>query len=127
MGNTDKAWRRFGQIDPYFAVLSQPRFRTAAKEGETRRAFFTSGAEQIDRLFATIRENLDPEFAPRRALDFGCGVGRVTIPLARRVEQVVGLDVSDSMLEEAKKNCEEVGVRNVTLLKSDDSLENVSG
>jgi len=127
MRNTDKAWQRFGQTDPYFAVLTHPRFRAAAKEGETRREFFDSGADHVERLFATIKENLDPEFAPRRALDFGCGVGRVTIPLARRVTQVVAIDVSDSMLDEAKKNCEEAGVRNVTLLKSDDSLENLSG
>jgi SAM-dependent methyltransferase len=124
---TDKAWQRFGQIDPYFAVLAHPRFSAAAKEGEARREFFTSGAEHVERLFATIRETLDPEFAPRRALDFGCGVGRVTIPLARRVTQVVGVDVSDSMLDEANKNCDEAGVRNVTLLKSDDGLENLSG
>jgi len=39
----------------------------------------------------------------------------------------VAIDVSESMLDEAKKNCEEAGVRNVTLLKSDDSLENLSG
>jgi SAM-dependent methyltransferase len=127
MGNTDKAWQRLGQIDPYFAVLAHPRFREAAKEGETRREFFTSGAEHVEFLFAAIRENLDPEFAPHRSLDFGCGVGRVTIPLARRVAQVVAIDVSDSMLEEANKNCEEAGVRNVLLLKSDDSLENVPG
>jgi 2-polyprenyl-3-methyl-5-hydroxy-6-metoxy-1,4-benzoquinol methylase len=127
MRNTDKAWQRFGQIDPYFAVLTHQRFRSAGKEGETRREFFESGADHVERLFATIKEDLDPEFAPRRALDFGCGVGRVAIPLARRVTQVVAIDVSDSMLDEAKKNCEEAGVRNVTLLKSDDSLENLSG
>ena len=127
MRHTDKAWQRIGQIDPYFAVLAHPRFREAAKDGETRREFFTSGEEHVERLFATIRETLDLEFAPRRALDFGCGVGRVTIPLARRVAQVVGVDVSDSMLDEANKNCEEAGVRNVTLLKSDDGLENLPG
>ena len=127
MRNTDKAWQRFGKIAPYFAVLAHPRFSAAAKDGETRREFFTSGAEHVERLFAIIRETIDPEFAPRRALDFGCGVGRVTIPLARRVAQVVGVDVSDSMLDEANKNCEEAGVRNVTLIKSDDSLENLSG
>lgn len=127
MGNTDKAWQRLGQIDPYFAVLAHPRFREAAIEGDTRHEFFTSGEDHVERLFASIRENLDPEFAPRRALDFGCGVGRVTIPLARRIAQVVAIDVSDSMIDEANKNCEEAGVRNVTLLKSDDSLENAPG
>jgi 2-polyprenyl-3-methyl-5-hydroxy-6-metoxy-1,4-benzoquinol methylase len=127
MGNTDKAWQNVGKIDPYFGVLSQPRFRSAADEGETRCEFFSSGDEHVEGLFATIRENLEPEFAPSRALDFGCGVGRVTIPLARRIAQVVAIDVSDSMLSEANKNCEEAGVRNVTLLKSDDGLGRLSG
>ena len=31
------------------------------------------------------------------------------------------------MLSEANKNCEEAGVRNVTLLKSNDGLENLPG
>jgi SAM-dependent methyltransferase len=127
MGNTDRTWKKLGEIDPYFGVLSQPRFRAAATEGEIRREFFMSGEQHVERFFAIIRESLDPGFAPRRALDFGCGVGRVTIPLARRVAQVVGVDVSDSMLNEANKNCEEAGVRNVTLLKSNDGLENLPG
>src|SRR5215813_8304094 len=127
MGNTDRTWKKLGEIDPYYGVLSHPRFRAAATEGEIRREFFMSGEDHVERVFATIRENLDPEFAPSRALDFGCGVGRVTIPLARRIAQVVAIDVSDSMLSEANKNCEEAGVRNVTLLKSDDGLGRLSG
>jgi SAM-dependent methyltransferase len=127
MGNTDRAWERLGEIDPYFGVLAQPRFRAAANEGDARREFFASGEKHVEGIFSIIRENLDPKFAPRRALDFGCGVGRVAIPLARRVAQVVAIDVSDSMLNEANKNCEEAGIRNVTLLKSSDGLENLSG
>ncbi len=127
MGDTDRAWEKLGRIDPYFSVLAHPRFRAAATDEERRREFFLSGEEHLDRLFAIIRENLDPNFAPGRALDFGCGVGRVTIPLAKRVAQVVALDVSDSMLKETSKNCEEAGLRNVTILKSNDSLGNLSG
>jgi|SRR5688572_1618591 len=127
MGNTDRNWKKLGEIDPYYGVLSLPRFRDAATEGATRREFFTSGEDYVERIFAIIRDSLAPEFAPSRALDFGCGVGRVTIPLARRAAEVVGIDVSDSMLNEAAKNCEEVGAGNVTLLKSDDRLENLSG
>ena len=36
------------------------------------------------------------------ALDFGCGVGRLTQPLAARVRQVVGLDISDEMIRRAR-------------------------
>jgi SAM-dependent methyltransferase len=127
MGKTDRAWERLGEIDPYYSVLSHPRFRAAANEGETRREFFASGEAHVEQLFAVIRENLDPAFAPRRALDFGCGVGRLTIPLARRVEQVTGMDVSDAMLTETTKNCHAAGVQNITLAKSNDRFDNVSG
>jgi ubiquinone/menaquinone biosynthesis C-methylase UbiE len=36
------------------------------------------------------------------ALDFGCGVGRLTRALSDRFERVVGVDISASMLEEAR-------------------------
>src|SRR5262249_37962087 len=60
-------------------------------------------------------------------LDFGCGVGRLTIPLARVCQSVVGVDVSDGMLAQARKNSEEQGVTNVTYVRADDSLSAVTG
>jgi trans-aconitate methyltransferase len=47
--------------------------------------------------------------------------------LARRIEEVVGVDVSTSMLAESERNCERDGIVNVTLLKSDDGLTKLSG
>lgn len=41
-------------------------------------------------------------FAPRSVLDAGCGTGRVAIELARRGVEVVGVDVSESMLSTAR-------------------------
>src|SRR5262249_48837046 len=38
-----------------------------------------------------------------RALDFGCGVGRLTQALARHFETVVGVDIAPSMLRGARK------------------------
>jgi ubiquinone/menaquinone biosynthesis C-methylase UbiE len=38
-----------------------------------------------------------------RALDFGCGPGRLTQALADRFEEVVGIDISGPMIEEAKR------------------------
>jgi 2-polyprenyl-3-methyl-5-hydroxy-6-metoxy-1,4-benzoquinol methylase len=37
-----------------------------------------------------------------RALDFGCGIGRLTAALARRFEQVDGLDLSPEMIHRAR-------------------------
>src|SRR5262249_15948332 len=66
-------------------------------------------------------------FEPRRVLDFGCGVGRLVIPLAKRCGQVVGVDVAQSMLAEARSICGKLGLTNVRLHRSDDRLTGVEG
>ncbi|MBA2530552.1 MAG: class I SAM-dependent methyltransferase [Nocardioidaceae bacterium] len=43
-----------------------------------------------------------------RVLDAGCGHGRVTIELARRGYDVVGMDIDDSMLEVARSTAPDV-------------------
>ena len=70
-------------------------------------------------LFATVQRHLDARFEPQTALDFGCGVGRVLVPLASRCREVLGLDVSATMLEEARQSCPRHGVENVRLQRSD--------
>ena len=42
-------------------------------------------------------------FAPRSALDAGCGTGRVARELARRGVDVVGVDLDDDMLATARR------------------------
>jgi 2-polyprenyl-3-methyl-5-hydroxy-6-metoxy-1,4-benzoquinol methylase len=42
-------------------------------------------------------------YAPKSVLDAGCGTGRVAIELARRGYEVVGADVSESMLATARR------------------------
>ncbi len=124
---TDLDWERLGQTAPYWAVLTNEKYRPESLDDSKLAEFFASGEEWIERSFRTIRAHLDPSFAPRRALDFGCGVGRLVIPLARRCETVVGVDVSDSMLREAEKNCGARGLKNVTLVRGDDGLTGVAG
>ena len=57
--------------------------------------------------------------AGMRVLDAGCGPGRLTIPLARRVGatgEVVALDIQEGMLERVRRNATKAGVRNVRTL-----------
>ena len=49
----------------------------------------------------------------RRALDFGCGVGRLSLPLASRFETVTGVDISEPMVVAARRRAEEAGIANV--------------
>lgn len=124
---SDRAWESFGRTDPYFGVLSHDRFHRADMEGPDRREFFATGEAHIDDIGRVIHDLLGVSLAPRRALDFGCGVGRVVIPLSRISGEVVGMDVSPSMLREAQRNCQLASVGNVHFLPSDDQLSQVNG
>ena len=126
INNSDADWERFGSTDPYFAVLTAPEFHGRLSEVE-RVKFFASGEEHIDTVLSIVRDRLDPSFSPVRALDFGCGVGRLLLPLARRCQEVTGVDVSPSMLDEARRNCEAAGARNVEIIQGDDDLSRVAG
>jgi len=120
--NTDRQWEKFGKDDPYFGVLSQSRFKTAALTEETRAEFFRSGEEHIAEVLRKVHEHIDRSFTPRKAMDFGCGVGRLVIPLSRVAKEVTGVDVSASMLTEARKNCDARSIQNVKLVSADDEL-----
>ena len=56
--------------------------------------------------------------APGPVLEIGCGTGRVTIPLAGAGVNITGLDVSGSMLEEAKRKANEQGLK-LTWIEAD--------
>jgi 2-polyprenyl-3-methyl-5-hydroxy-6-metoxy-1,4-benzoquinol methylase len=110
--NTDKAWKRFGDVDPYFGVVTHNQYHSQALAGHVRDEFFRSGDRHVQMIMETLR-GIDPGFSPASAIDFGCGVGRLTLPLAREADSVLGVDVSPGMLSEAQKNATERGVLNV--------------
>lgn len=125
--STDDHWERFGKEDPYWAVLTQDEFRKGALDDQAKDRFFDSGREHVDRVLAVIRSQFGPSFAPASALDFGCGVGRLAIPLASRCSRVVGVDISPSMLAEADRNAQARNLGNLEWVLGDDTLSRVTG
>lgn len=125
--DSDKEWEKFGRRDPYYGVITHDRFRKSKLDDKSLVEFFKSGQDHVEYVLDTIRVHVQDGFSPSRVLDFGCGVGRCAIPLTRISKFVVGVDISDSMLEEARKNCSELSISNLQLTKSDDNLSQVAG
>ena len=121
--NTDKAWQEWGEHDPYFGVFTDEKFRLENLTPDVKDEFFDSGEKYIQQILTNIKSKIDPSFHPATALDFGCGTGRLLLPLAKICNNVVGVDISDGMLEEAKANL--ASFPNVQLYKSDDQLSKI--
>lgn len=113
---TERDWSEWGEKNPLFGVLSDPKYLNANLSGELREDFFLTGERHVEDVYSVIHSKIRPGFRAERVLDFGCGVGRLLIPFARRAQVAVGVDISPGMLAEAKRICDEQGVRNVRLI-----------
>jgi SAM-dependent methyltransferase len=94
-----RVWDRLGRDDPLWAVLTDARTKGGRWDAG---AFFTTGVIEVDRILRRASEqNVEPDWTS--ALDFGCGVGRLTQALSRFFESTVGVDIAPSMIAEAER------------------------
>ncbi len=117
MGASSRQWERFAREDAYFGVVSREEYRRENLDGQARERFFATGTSYVDWMLARIRDRAGGAFEPHAVLDYGCGVGRVLMPLAERADKAVGVDVSPSMLSEARRNADERGLEHVDLIE----------
>ncbi len=92
-------WENLGRADPMWAILTDEESKGGGWDED---AFFATGREFVEWLAAWLgRHRID---APRgAALDFGCGIGRLTQALAPHFEHVTGVDVSAPMIDRARE------------------------
>jgi len=98
-----KDWDIMAQLDPLWMVLNERDKRYGRWDPDE---FFATGEQEIAQALARCNVH------PAEALDYGCGVGRLTRALAGRFERCLGLDFSPGMIEQARRynghlaNCE---------------------
>jgi SAM-dependent methyltransferase len=92
-------WDDLAAVDPLWAVLSADDKRGGRWD---LAEFFGTGEPEVEQLLATAA-TLGRPARRERALDFGCGVGRLTRALATRFRQVSGVDISPRMVEQARE------------------------
>ena len=61
----------------------------------------------------------DGDISKASILDIGCGTGVWSLGLADDVKRIVGLDISDTMVECAVRNCEARDIRNAEFIVAD--------
>lgn len=92
-------WQRLATTDPFWAVLSWE-----DKRGNkwNKNDFFATGDLEISQLLQYLN-SLQIIANKDMALDFGCGLGRLTEALADHFTNVVGVDIAPAMIEQAQQ------------------------
>ncbi len=91
-------WTQLGQEDPLWAILSHEDKRGGRWDVDD---FMATGAEEVGRVLGEAAESVSITFG--RALDFGCGVGRLSQALAAHFEEVDGVDIAEPMIAQARE------------------------
>ncbi len=102
-----RRWDRAAEVEPYYAVLSQPRF-LASRMSENPAPFFELGEADVERLVGSIRA-ADRDARLHSVLEYGCGPGRLIPAFLRRGIAVTAVDVSPRMLALAAENTARTG------------------
>jgi len=89
-------WHEFGQQDPLWAILTDSQKRGGKWDPDE---FFETGREEIDSVIRYLESVGLPVLRRRKALDFGCGVGRLTQALCRYFDECYGIDIAPSMIK----------------------------
>jgi len=122
-----RAWQAFGQTEPHWSVLTDDQFKPATI-AENLDDFYATGIAEIDLRFNGLKRNGLP-VTFEKALDFGCGVGRLSLALARYARAVTCVDISPPHIALAGERAQRKGIDNVSFkaITSVPDLEQFSG
>lgn len=119
----ERAWDIMGEKEPFYSVITNEEFKSENLSSEVIDQFYSSASAQANTQY--VAEKLKDlkalslkDFHDKRALDFGCGVGRNALHLAPHFKTLVGLDISEKHLMRAREICEKKGILNTEFYKS---------
>jgi SAM-dependent methyltransferase len=115
LDDVSRTWTKLGDEDPMWAVLTDKGKRGRWSPAE----FLATGVEEIAAVTARLAE-LGLDVGRERALDFGCGAGRLSHGLATAgFGEVLGCDISPTMLDKAREIVPDAACRFVRVTGTD--------
>lgn len=105
-------WTLLGETEPHWSVLTHDRYRSDKLTDAAMDAFYQSG-EQSARIIDLFEQRTGVAARHGTCLELGCGVGRITGHLAKRFDQVIGVDISPGNLKLCNERMTAIGADNV--------------
>jgi SAM-dependent methyltransferase len=108
-----QAWTHLGAAKPHFSVLTNKQYLPENID-DNMEGFWASGEVEAARFERMLTHHGGINLSSKTCLEYGCGVGRVTMGLAKRFAQIHAYDISPEHLNLAKKRATELGHSNCT-------------
>ena len=110
-------WSNYGEDDVYWSVLTSPEYKREVITKETIKQFFESAECNIQTLESISNEH-GVSLIDKNILDFGCGVGRLSLSLAPYCNHVTGIDIFQGHINTANHHKHEFEIHNVDFFLS---------
>jgi len=88
-------------------------------------SFFQTNSYQVNTFISEILEAVDPK-EDDYIWDLYCGTGSITLPLSRKVNNLLGIELVDSSIKDAKSNAEKNGIDNIEFIAYDLHSKDIS-
>lgn len=89
-------WNRRAREDAYF-------YAAFARQHQSDEEFFASAVETVATLEGELARLAPSPISQRRALEIGCGPGRLMLPMSRHFGEIHGVDISERMVALARE------------------------
>ena len=90
-------WDQRAKEDAHYYVAFSSR-------GQSREEFLAGGLKDVQPYEAQLNRLPPGDFDSRRALEVGCGPGRLMLPMSRHFGEIHGVDISPEMVQLAREN-----------------------
>lgn len=100
LSTVQRYWDDQAHLDPMWAILTHDEKTGGRWDAEE---FFSTGVREVGGFMRQAASWGAPALH-RSALDFGCGIGRLSQALAGHFDQVHGVDISPRMIELARRH-----------------------
>lgn len=118
-----KTWNNYGKKQTYWSVITAPEYKDDKIEF-TCESFFLGGIKDIQ-TFENIANQYNRSLVDKNILDFGCGVGRLSLALSRHAKSVLGVDISTGHLEKAEEHMLSNNIENVNFKLIESQLSDI--
>lgn len=106
-----EVWEKFAEVNAEFYILTDMKVDYSTPYGQ--KLFYDSGRYFVEKSFSSVKKYLKNN---DRAIEIGCGIGRLTFPHSEIFNEVFAVDISETMLRKLKNKAGDDSIDNIKTL-----------